>query len=162
VFETASLHDRHIALAFRPHDRLAGMRLTEEAARERFASVPVMRLATADAAGRPHLVVATFAVDGDRIHTAVDAKPKRTRDLKRLRNIHANPSVAALADHYDDDWTRLWWVRADATATVVADPDAMAGPLALLRARYPQYRDRPPEGPVVTLTVERWTGWAYA
>jgi PPOX class probable F420-dependent enzyme len=138
------------------------MRLTEDAARERFASAPVMRLATADAAGRPHLVVATFAVEGDRIHTAVDAKPKSSRDLKRLRNLRENPRAAALADHYADDWTRLWWARADAIAEIVEHPAAMARPLALLRERYPQYRRNPPAGPVVTLTVERWTGWAYA
>jgi PPOX class probable F420-dependent enzyme len=138
------------------------MRLTEETARERLASAPVVRLATTDATGRPHLVVATFAADGDRIYTAVDAKPKDSRDLKRLRNIRADPRVAVLADHYEDDWTRLWWVRADATAEILTDPAAMERPIALLRARYPQYRDTPPEGPVIAMTVERWTGWSYA
>jgi PPOX class probable F420-dependent enzyme len=142
------------------------MRLTEGDARVRLASVPVVHLATADAAGRPHVVVATFAPDfgaeGDRLYTAVDAKPKSTRDLRRLRNIRANPDVAVLADHYEDDWTRLWWVRADATAEVVEDPDAMARPIALLRERYPQYRAAPPEGPVIVVAVERWSGWAYA
>lgn len=138
------------------------MRLTECAARERLASVPVVRLATTDESGRPHLVVTTFAVESERIYTAVDAKPKTTRDLKRLRNIRANPHVAVLADHYEDDWTRLWWVRADATAEVVEDPAVMARPIALLRERYPQYREASPEGPVIAITVERWTGWASA
>jgi PPOX class probable F420-dependent enzyme len=137
------------------------MRLAEDVARERLASVPVVRLATTDEEGRPHIVVTTFAVDGDLIYTAVDAKPKRTRDLKRLRNIRANPRVAVLADHYEEDWTRLWWVRADATAEIVQDAAAMAGPIALLCERYPQYRDSPPEGPVIAVAVERWTGWAY-
>lgn len=144
------------------------MRLTEEDARTRLASVPVVRLATADAEGRPHLVVATFAPDlasgpaGDRLYTAVDAKPKSTRDLRRLRNIRANPRVAVLADHYDDDWTRLWWVRADGTAEVVEDPAATARPIALLAERYPQYGANPPAGPVVVIAVQRWSGWAYA
>jgi PPOX class probable F420-dependent enzyme len=137
------------------------MRLTEEAARERLTSVPVVHLATADETGRPHVVVAVFAVERDRVYTAVDAKPKSTRDLRRLRNIRANPQVAVLADHYEDDWNRLWWARADGTAEVVEDPVAMAGPIALLRARYRQYRDTPPEGPVIAVTVERWSGWAY-
>lgn len=137
------------------------MRLTEDAARERLASVPVVRMATTDATGRPHLVVTAFAVQGDRIFTAVDAKPKTTRDLKRLRNIRADPRVAVLADHYEDDWSRLWWVRADATAEIIEDPSAMAGPIALLRERYRQYRESPPEGPVIAITVERWTGWAH-
>jgi PPOX class probable F420-dependent enzyme len=138
------------------------MRLSEAESRARLATVPVVRLATSDATGRPHLVVVTFAVEGDRVYTAVDAKPKRTRELKRLRNIRADPRVTVLADHYEDDWTRLWWVRADATATVVDDPEAMAGPLALLRDRYRQYRDEPPAGPVIAITVERWTGWSYS
>ncbi|GAB2853428.1 TIGR03668 family PPOX class F420-dependent oxidoreductase [Actinoallomurus bryophytorum] len=137
------------------------MRLTEEAARERLTSATVLRLASTDAAGRPHLVVVTFAIEGDHIFTAVDAKPKRTRDLKRLRNIRADPRVAVLADHYEDDWTHLWWVRADATAEIIEDPAAMARPISLLRERYRQYRETPPEGPVIALTVERWTGWAY-
>jgi PPOX class probable F420-dependent enzyme len=138
------------------------MRLTEQVAQERLASVPVVRLATADEQGRPHIVVTAFAVDGDRLYTAVDAKPKRTRDLKRLRNIRANPRVAVLADHYEDDWTRLWWVRADGTAEILDDPATMARPIALLRERYRQYRETPPEGPVIAVTIERWTGWAYA
>jgi PPOX class probable F420-dependent enzyme len=138
------------------------MRLTEEAARERLASVPVVHLATTDEDGRPHIVVTTFAVDGECLYTAVDAKPKSTRDLKRLRNIRANPRVAVLADHYDDDWSRLWWVRADATAEILEDGGAMARPIALLRERYRQYRETPPEGPVIAISVERWTGWAYA
>jgi PPOX class probable F420-dependent enzyme len=136
------------------------VRLPEEIARERLASAPVVRLATVDASGVPHLVVVVFAVDGDRIYTAVDAKPKRSRDLKRLRNIRENPRVAVLADHYEDDWSRLWWVRADASAEILDDPGAMARPIALLAARYRQYRDDPPQGPVIALTVDRWTGWS--
>lgn len=136
------------------------MRLQEETARTRFASVPVVRLATIDELERPHLVPVTFAVDGDRIYTAVDAKPKRTRDLKRLRNIELDPRVAVLADHYEDDWSKLWWVRADGIADIVTDAEAMAGPIALLRERHRQYRDAPPEGPVIAITVLRWTGWS--
>ena len=137
------------------------MRLKEEDARERLESVPVVHLATADETGCPHVVVATFAVDGERVYTAVDAKPKSSRDLKRLHNIRENPRVAVLADHYEDDWTRIWWVRGDATATIIEDPDGMALPIALLQERYHQYRDDPPAGPVIAMTVEHWTGWAY-
>lgn len=136
------------------------MRLPEQIARARFASARAVRLATVDETGRPHLVVVTFAVDGDRIYSAVDRKPKRTRDLKRLRNIQADPRVAVLADHYEDDWSRLWWVRADATAEIIEDEAAMADPIALLGRRYRQYRADPPEGPVIAMTVQRWTGWS--
>jgi PPOX class probable F420-dependent enzyme len=125
----------------------------------------VARLATVAEDGRPHIVPVTFAVEADRIYTAVDAKPKNetaTRGLQRLRNIRANPRVAVLADLYCDDWTALWWVRADGLAAIVAEPDLAAGPIALLGARYPQYRDVRLTGPVIEITVQRWTGWAAA
>jgi PPOX class probable F420-dependent enzyme len=130
-------------------------------ARQRFADARVARLATADAAGRPHLVPITFALDGDTAYTAVDdAKPKTTTRLKRLANIEANPQVALLADHYDDDWTKLWWARADGTARILeeAAPEAERANQRLA-ARYPQYRDRPPPGPVIAIKVTRWSGW---
>jgi PPOX class probable F420-dependent enzyme len=136
------------------------MRLDEAEARRRLAAAPVGRLATADAAGVPHVVPAVFALDDDRIYIAVDAKPKRSADLKRLRNIDANPRVAFLVDHYGDDWTRLWWVRADGTARVVADPDGMRRPIDLLVERYAPYRAARPPGPVIEIEVDRLSGWS--
>jgi PPOX class probable F420-dependent enzyme len=65
-----------------------------------------------------------------------------------------------LADHYEDDWDRLWWVRADGRAAILDGPAAMAPALALLAERYPQYRTHPPGGPVISIRVTRWTGWA--
>jgi PPOX class probable F420-dependent enzyme len=138
------------------------VRLGEEEARARFGSVPVVRLGTADAGGRPHLVVVTFAVEGDTVFTAVDQKPKSGTNLKRLRNVGENPRVTMLADEYSDDWDALWWVRADGRAVVLADPQQMAEPLRLLAERYWQYREAPPTGPVLAVTVERWSGWAAA
>jgi PPOX class probable F420-dependent enzyme len=120
----------------------------------------VARLATVRPGGAPHIVPVTFAVDGDTIYSAVDAKPKTTPRLARLRNITAEPRVAVLADHYDADWGRLWWARADGAATILAGAAEMAAPLALLARRYPQYRAIPPGGPVIRVQVERWTGWA--
>ncbi|MGP4004462.1 TIGR03668 family PPOX class F420-dependent oxidoreductase [Streptomyces sp. 8N706] len=135
-------------------------------ARRLFAGARVARLATADGEGRPHLVPVVFAVHGDTVVMAVDHKPKRTTRLKRLANIRANPSVCLLVDRYDEDWSRLWWVRADGEARIGVPPsrppDAAADPhdaLELLRVKYPQYRERPPEGPVVLVTVGRWRGW---
>jgi PPOX class probable F420-dependent enzyme len=130
------------------------------AARRLFAEASVARLATVSEAGRPHVVPVTFAVDGEHIYIAVDAKPKKTRDLQRLRNIRANPRVAVLADRYDDDWASLWWVRADGHAVIEDEPEQMARPIALLAARYRQYRENQPQGPVIDITVERWSGWA--
>jgi PPOX class probable F420-dependent enzyme len=127
-------------------------------ARRRFSAARVARLATVGADGRPHLVPVCFAVDGDTIYSAVDeVKPKATMRLRRLANVAENPSVSLLVDHYDDDWSALWWVRADGRARVLeAAPDAVA----LLVARYSQYRDSPPSGPVLAVDVERWAGWS--
>ncbi|MGW7541653.1 TIGR03668 family PPOX class F420-dependent oxidoreductase [Streptomyces sp. NPDC054770] len=134
--------------------------LAEDEARRRFAAARVARLATVDGNGRPHLVPVVFARYGaDGIVTAVDHKPKTTPRLKRLRNIAAQPSVCLLADAYDEDWDRLWWVRADGHATVVPAAAALVEPLC---AKYPQYRERPPDGAVVLVTVSRWTGWQAA
>ena len=135
--------------------------MTAEEARARLAAARVARLATADAGGVPHVVPIVFALAGDTIYSAVDAKPKRSRRLKRLANVAANPRVAVLADHYDDDWSALWWVRADGSARVLAagEPEA-AEALALLTERYEQYREQPPPGPVLAIDVERWSGWA--
>jgi PPOX class probable F420-dependent enzyme len=120
----------------------------------------VARLATIGPGGLPHLVPITFALDGDRIYTVVDAKPKTTTDLRRLRNIGADPRVTVLADHYEDDWDALWWARADGLAAILRDPADLASPLELLAARYPQYQVNPPAGPVIAIAVERWVGWA--
>jgi PPOX class probable F420-dependent enzyme len=133
--------------------------LTADEARALFATARVARLATVGADARPHLVPIVFALTGDVVFSAVDAKPKRTTALKRLDNIARNPRVALLADHYDDaDWSALWWVRADGVARVVDGAEAERG-IALLRERYEQYRATPPPGPVLAIAVDRWTGW---
>ncbi len=119
-------------------------------------------LATVDPDGKPHVVPITFAVDGDTVYFAVDAKPKRTTDLKRLRNIAANPSVSVLVDHYEEDWERLWWVRADGAARILADAAQAERAIDLLAGKYLQYRDTRPPGPVVAITIQRMTGWAAA
>lgn len=132
--------------------------MTPAEARERFAAARVARLATVDAGGRPHLVPVVFAVEGDRVYTVVDAKPKRTTALRRLRNVAENPWVALLADHYEEEWAALWWVRAEGRGRVVEadDPEARRA-VELLRARYPQQRA---VGAVLAVDVERWSGWA--
>jgi PPOX class probable F420-dependent enzyme len=138
--------------------------LDQTEARTRFAAARVARLATASADGRPHLVPMVFAVQDDTVYSAVDdVKPKATTRLKRLANIAANPAVALLADHYEDDWTALWWVRADGRARLLdpREPEAERA-RALLGGRYPQYRAAPPPGVVVAVDVARWSGWASA
>lgn len=129
-----------------------------DTARQRFAGARVARLATASRP--PHLVPVTFAVDGDTIYTAVDAKPKRTARLRRLANIEADPAVALLADHYAENWEELWWVRADGEAVVREDTATLDRATELLAARYSQYREAPPQGPVIVISVTRWRGWS--
>lgn len=114
------------------------------------------RLATADAAGRPHLVPITFVMDGEELVFVIDLKPKRTTALRRLSNIEQNQAVSVLVDHYDDDWTQLWWVRADGRARI-ADPTTAE--LELLSAKYPQYREAPPPGPAVRIAITKLSGW---
>jgi PPOX class probable F420-dependent enzyme len=135
-----------------------GSRATTSAPRS-IADAPVARLATVDPAGRPHVVPICFAIEGEMLYTAIDEKPKRSRQLQRLRNIEANPRVEVLIDHYDDDWSQLWWVRLRATARVV---EAAPHALELLAAKYPQYRERPAAGPVIELTIEERIEWDAA
>lgn len=135
------------------------MRLDVDEARERFAAARAARLATANEVGRPHVVPIVFALDGELIYTAIDWKPKTTRQLRRLANIAANPQVAVLVDHYVDDWAQLWWVRADGVARIAEGPEGERA-LDLLSDRYVEYRSQRPPGPVVAIDVQAWTGWA--
>jgi PPOX class probable F420-dependent enzyme len=129
-----------------------------------FTRSPVARLATSSADGQPHLVPVVFAVSEDSaapdaVYTAIDAKPKSTQRLRRLANIAANPQVSLLVDHYADDWTQLWWVRVDGTASIHSDGAAMATGYRLLRAKYPQYQSISLNGPVIAIAVQRWSSW---
>ena len=119
----------------------------------------VARLATHNPRGDIDLVPCTFAfVDRDTIVTAVDHKPKRTARLQRLDNVRANSSVTLLADHYDDDWSALWWVRVRGDAHVVDEPEPSL--LEALVAKYEQYADRPPSGAAIVVRVVELAGWS--
>lgn len=134
--------------------------MDEREMRHRIKTAMVARLATVGPDGRPHIVPITFASADGSLYFAVDQKPKRTRNLQRLRNIVANPAVSVLVDHYEDDWSSLWWVRVDATARIVEEGPEFDEAIALLSARYEQYRSNRPAGPVVAIKVERMTGWS--
>jgi len=131
-----------------------------EAQRAVVASARVGRLATITPDGRPHVVPCCFAVGEQRIWTAVDRKPKRTLRLQRLANVRAHARASLLVDHYEEDWTRLWWVRVDCSAVVLEDGPEREAALAHLAGKYAQYRDAPPEGPIIALTPERWRHWS--
>jgi PPOX class probable F420-dependent enzyme len=136
--------------------------MTEGRARERLAAARVARLATVGEP--PHVVPITFALLGaETIVSAIDHKPKRTNALRRLANIRTNPHAAVLADHYEDDWSMLWWVRADGLARVLEageEPLLRGSALGALASKYSQYEVRPPSGALIVIAVQRWSGWA--
>ncbi len=103
---------------------------------------PVARLATVSRGGAPHAVPLVFVrIDAD-LYSPIDAKPKSSGDLQRLRNIAHDARVCLLLDHYDADWRRLWWLRIDAVAERLAAfaPADLARVTERLRSKYPQYR----------------------
>jgi PPOX class probable F420-dependent enzyme len=132
--------------------------MSPERARELFSSARVARLATADSAAVPHLVPIVFALAGETVYSAVDAKPKRTTALRRLANVRENPAAALLTDRYEEDWSELWWARADGRGRVLdpAETEARRA-VELLAARYPRFVVT---GEVLAVDVERWSGWS--
>ena len=129
-----------------------------ETCRTLFGQASDAHLATTGRRG-PHVVPIVFALHQDLIVTAVDHKPKRTQRLQRILNIERDSRVAVLADHYEDAWERLWWVRADGTASIFEPGADREDALDRLADKYTQYRANRPSGPVVGITVTRWTGW---
>ncbi|HEX9713119.1 MAG TPA: TIGR03668 family PPOX class F420-dependent oxidoreductase [Actinomycetota bacterium] len=130
-------------------------------ARALAAAARVGHLATVRPDGAPHVVPCVFVLYDEQIYTPIDRKPKRSRSLQRLRNIEHEPRVALLADEYDEEWERLWWVRLDGRARVLDDGPEHERGLALLADKYVQYREDPPDDRVIAIDVERVTGWRY-
>jgi PPOX class probable F420-dependent enzyme len=126
---------------------------------ERLRSARVGHLATAGPDGTPHVVPFVFAVQGRTIYWAVDAKPKRSRELKRLANIRANPNVEMIVDSYQEDWTQLWWVRAKGTARILEPSAEWDLAIGLLTDKYRQHESDPPPGPVVAIDVVEVVSW---
>ena len=130
-----------------------------EEMRERVAKARSGVLSTITTDGRPHSVPCCFALKDDVVYSAVDAKPKSTLALRRLDNLAANPATCLLVDRYDDDWGELWWIRLDGTGRVLADGDERDRALDLLAAKYPQYRETRPRGPVIAIDISVWRSW---
>ncbi|NLU84543.1 TIGR03668 family PPOX class F420-dependent oxidoreductase [Rhodococcus sp. HNM0569] len=143
-----------------------------DADRAAFAAARVARLSTVTPAGDPHIVPIVFAMGAgsraaasaahpaETVYWCVDGKPKSTRALARLRNIEQHPRVSMLVDHYDDDWSALWWVRADGVAEILSPGGEAERALDLLATKYSQYRDDRPAGPVIAVRVDRWRTWS--
>ncbi len=125
----------------------------------------VGRLATASSDGRPLVVPVCYAFDGTRLYSAVDAKPKRTRDLRRLRNIAENPRVSLVVDEYHEEWTRLRYVIVEGRAEILSEGDEFTRAIDLLVAKYPQYRGLglPREaGTLIRITPDRVLHWRWS
>jgi PPOX class probable F420-dependent enzyme len=127
--------------------------------RGRVVTATVARLATTGADGRPHLVPIVFVLDGERLYSAVDAKPKRSRRLQRLGNARERPDVTVPVDHYEEPWDRLWWVRRRGRARVPETGVEAECALPLLSDKYEQYRSERPGLPVLAVDILEWSGW---
>lgn len=130
--------------------------------RGRVAAEQVARLATVDPDGRPHLVPIVFVLLGDVLYSAVDAKPKSSRTLRRIENAGERPDVTVLVDHYEDDWTQLWWVRLRGSARVLDGGEEAVRALTALAAKYEQYRETAPGLPVLAVDIVQWREWSAA
>jgi PPOX class probable F420-dependent enzyme len=133
--------------------------MDRSAARQRVAEARVGRLATLSPGGRPHIVPCCVVLDDQTVYSAVDAKPKSTLALRRLENVKRSASCSLLVDHYAEVWTELWWVRLDGSGRVIEGGDERERALALLQAKYEQYRETTPPGPVLALDIESWRMW---
>ncbi len=136
--------------------------MDRDEAYRRLRDARVGRLATVRPDGSPHVVPFVFALDGETAYWAVDGKPKRSPDLARLTNLAADPRAEIVVDGYDDDWSRLWWVRARGLGRVVMDAGERERALRALAAKYPQYRDAAPDDSVVAVDLRAWSGWTAA
>jgi PPOX class probable F420-dependent enzyme len=138
------------------------MRLNAPTMRRLVASARSARVGTVDPDGRPNLVPIVFVVEDDTLYSSVDAKPKESPQLRRLANVRDRPErIAVLVDHYEEDWPTLWWVRLRGRGRVLTEGPERERALELLREKYPQYRDMPPQGDVLAVDVAEWRGWSW-
>jgi PPOX class probable F420-dependent enzyme len=136
--------------------------MDERQMRSRVAEARAARVGTVDERGRTHLVPIVFVIDGDTLYSATAAGP---RLVKRLRNLQRDPRVAILVDAYDEDWSKVWWVRMRGHGRSIEDGPERDHALRLLWERYPQFRSIPPSeaaGPVMAVDIEEWSGWSYS
>lgn len=126
------------------------------------ANARVGHLATASETGTPHVIPVCFAVDGDLIYSVLDQKPKRTGliKLRRVKNVLANPLATLVVDHYEEDWSRLWYIMVSGRAELLLEGAERASAIPVLRAKYPQYRNMNiGENPVIKISPERVIAW---
>lgn len=123
----------------------------------------VGHLATVDEQGQPLNLPFCFAFDGECLYSPIDDKPKAAapRELKRVRNLRANPRVSVAVHRYDDeDWSRLAHIILQGTATILPDGETHRKAVRLLRRKYPQYRTMTlDQRPIIQIRVVRCIRW---
>ena len=122
----------------------------------------VARMATVDEAGMPTVLPICFWLDGKRLYQIIDEKPKRVdgADLKRVRNLRANPSMAVVVDRWAEDWTRLGWVLLRGRGDVLAGGAEHVRAVAALREKYAPYRKMALEDQLlIRMTVQSVRSW---
>jgi PPOX class probable F420-dependent enzyme len=134
--------------------------MDDDETRRRVETARVARLATRDVEGRLHVVPICFVLDGEMLYSAVDAKPKRSRALRRLENVRADPDVAVLVDEYSEDWSALWWVRLRGRGRLLGGGEERARAVELLRHKYAQYAKQSLDWPVLAIEIDEWRGWS--
>ena len=136
------------------------MLLGSEGARRLAAAADHGILGTIGVDGRPDLVPACFAIDGDLVGIPIDqVKPKASTRLQRERNLERDPRATFLVERWDaDDWAQLWWVRLalERSTEDAATTDRLE---ELLRSRYLQYADVP-FVTILTFRITAVSGWS--
>lgn len=141
------------------------MRLARAEIERLLATWPIARLATLGPDGRPELVPIVFAVSEGALWSPIDGKPKSGRELERVRNLRRDSRVSLLLDHYDADWSKLWWLRVEGRGEVTpAETEAGRAAAAALRAKYPAYTGGVTplfagEPTLIRIAIERSFGW---
>lgn len=139
--------------------RREGVTVDQEQMRRRVDHAESARLATASTTGTPHIVPCCFVLVEGTAYTPVDGKPKSGATLRRVANIRSNPKVSLLVDHYDADWSQLWWVRLDGVGRLVEDGPEWDVALGGLHGKYPQYQVVEIPGPIIAVDVHTWRSW---
>ena len=119
-------------------------------------------LATSNETGVPHVIPVCYAFNGAILYSVLDQKPKRAplTHLRRVKNILANPQVALVVDHYEEDWQRLGYILVTGRAELLLPGDEHGAALQLLREKYHQYQDMDLEAsPMIKITPQRVVTW---
>ena len=134
-----------------PLDRVPGWAL------QMLEQARVGHLGFLDDRGRPRVLPVTFALADGALHTAIDHKPKRGGEPARVGYLRRRPEAALTVDRYREDWTHLAWVQALGRVSIAEQGASSA--LDALQRKYGPYRECPPRGPFLRLSVERALCW---